>query len=108
MCGANPFAFLAVVVELWYIPTSVGLTDPRGWRDTAPAVHPHVRGANRVRGAVGETGDRFIPTCVGLIAHLGRLSLVAKRFIPTCVGLMVQEGANEVEVEYGSSPRAWG
>ena len=53
---------------------------------TAPAIHPHVRGADRDFPASDGGNERFIPTCVGQDRLRPREHAVGRRFIPTCVG----------------------
>ena len=72
---------------------------------TAPAIHPHVRGADRDFPASDGGNERFIPTCVGQDRLRPREHAVGRRFIPTCVGQMAQFRSTRAP---GSSPRAWG
>ena len=74
---------------------------------TAPAIHPHVRGADRDFPASDGGNERFIPTCVG-----------QDRLPPTrtCCWTTVHphvRGADRTSsgspfAQIGSSPRAWG
>ena len=70
-------------------------------------VHPHMRGADDADIALTVVCDRFIPTCVGQIAHGRRRPLCFRRFIPTCVGQIITRPCVSVSTA-GSSPHAWG
>ena len=74
---------------------------------TAPAIHPHVRGADRDFPASDGGNEWFIPTCVGQDRLRPREHAVGRRFIPTCVGQM-SVVPMLLTLTVGSSPRAWG
>src|SRR3989344_6069128 len=111
-CGSSPRAWgthqlgFGVVLDLRFIPTRVGNTDPIYVSFASTPVHPHARGEHGTGATPAELADGSSPRAWGTLIVRGIQNEIC-RFSPT-------RGGNTPPDQYtralcrGSSPRAWG
>src|SRR3989344_4360344 len=90
-CGSSPRAWgthqlgFGVVLDLRFIPTRVGNTDPIYVSFASTPVHPHARGEHGTGATPAELADGSSPRAWGTLC-LGPGQRDLRRFIPTRVG----------------------